>query len=132
YKADEVYLSYLNATLSEAETNLKTFTKGKTVEDFQAQSEKRAAAIDQILEKYTNKRTKLLEDAALLEVWLRHRRTELVGIETSSKTLSREELRHTRNSLTHLESTIFDKQIWNALLPIKERYRIPTEITDGR
>ena len=132
YKADEVYLSYLNATLSEAETNLKTFTKGKTVEDFQAQSEKRAAAIDQILEKYTNKRTKLLEDAALLEVWLRHRRTELVGIETSSKTLSREELRHTRNSLTHLESTIFDKQIWNALLPIKERDRIPTEITDGR
>lgn len=75
--------------------------------------------------------TKLEECAT----WLRQIASEYEGKEANAAIL-RSEMQQARYHLSRIESTIFEKEVWSALAPIKDQYNIQTleieEVKDGK
>lgn len=67
--------------------------------------------------------------------WLRRIASEFDGQEAKN-TLLRSEMQQSRYFLSRIESTIFEKEVWNALAPVKEKFDIQTleieELKDGK
>ena len=67
--------------------------------------------------------------------WLRNAANEYDGQEAKS-TLLRSEMQQSRYFLSRIENTVFEKEVWNALAPVKEKYSIQTmeieELADGK
>lgn len=67
--------------------------------------------------------------------WLRRIASEFEGQEAKN-TLLRSEMQQARYFLSRIESTVFEKEVWNALAPVKEQFNIQTleieELKDGK
>ena len=62
---------------------------------------------------------------------LLQRSSELEG-ENFRQLLRKSEMEHSRYILSRLESTVFEQELWNALLPLKNRYQIRSLDNENR
>ena len=62
---------------------------------------------------------------------LQQRASELEG-ENFRQLLCKSEMEHSRYILSRLESTVFEQELWNALLPLKNRYQIRSLDNENR
>lgn len=123
YRADEEYLAFLQKKVEDVTQELVKFTGDKTTEQTLARYQKRRETI-------AARKAKIMDDirdlTGKIEIeaeWLRQRAQELEG-EHSRQSFIKSEMERSKYVLGRLESTVFEQEIWNALLPLKERYHV--------
>lgn len=122
-EADLEYLSFLREVEADAEKELKMHSGEQSPE----------RTLSRLKKKYNEQATKIEELKAQLESdsirleqctnWLRSKAGEIEG-EKSKIVLQRTEMDRARYFLSRIESTVFEQVIWNAVLPLKERYGV--------
>lgn len=125
YRADEEYLAFLQKNANDATQELVKFTGDKTTEQTLARYQKRRETIAARKTKIMDDINKLAEKIDTAAEWLRQRAQELEG-EYSRQSFIKSEMERSKYVLGRLESTVFEQEIWNALLPLKERYHVHT------
>ena len=125
YRADEEYLAFLQKIANDATQELVKFTGDKTTEQTLARYQKRRETI-------ATRKAKIIDDihdlSGKIDIAaerLRQRAQELEG-EHSRQSFIKSEMERSKYVLGRLESTVFEQEIWNALLPLKERYHVHT------
>lgn len=124
-RADEEYLTFLQKKVEDATQELVKFTDNETIEQTLTRYQKRRETVEA-------RKTKIIDDINDLtgqidtaSEWLRQRVQELEG-QHSRQVFLKSEMEHSKYVLSRLESTVFEQEIWNALLPLKERYHVHT------
>lgn len=135
FESDEEELAILDEFISIAQNELQEVIRDKKPKNVADKYQKRQVEIkdtiaglvseineqDIRIEKYTK--------------WLRRIASEFEGQEAKN-TLLRSEMQQSRYFLSRIESTIFEKEVWNALAPVKEKFDIQTleieELKDGK
>lgn len=125
YRADEEYLAFLQKIADDATQELVKFTGDKTTEQTLARYQKRRETIAARKTKIIDDINELAEKIDTAAEWLRQRAQELEG-EYSRQSFIKSEMERSKYVLGRLESTVFEQEIWNALLPLKERYHVHT------
>lgn len=125
YRADEEYLAFLQKIANDATQELVKFTGDKTTEQTLARYQKRRETIAARKTKIIDDINELAEKIDTAAEWLRQRAQELEG-EYSRQNFIKSEMERSKYVLGRLESTVFEQEIWNALLPLKERYHVHT------
>lgn len=125
YRADEEYLAFLQKNADDATQGLVKFTGDKTTEQTLARYQKRRETIAARKTKIMDDINELAEKIDTAAEWLRQRAQELEG-EYSRQSFIKSEMERSKYVLGRLESTVFEQEIWNALLPLKERYHVHT------
>ena len=125
YRADEEYLAFLQKIANDATQELVKFTGDKTTEQTLARYQKRRETIAARKTKIIDDINELAEKIDTAAEWLRQRAQELEG-EYSRQSFIKSEMERSKYVLGRLESTVFEQEIWNALLPLKERYHVHT------
>lgn len=125
YRADEEYLAFLQKIANDATQELVKFTGDKTTEQTLARYQKRRETIAARKTKIIDDINELAEKIDTAAEWLRQRAQELEG-EYSCQSFIKSEMERSKYVLGRLESTVFEQEIWNALLPLKERYHVHT------
>ena len=125
YRADEEYLAFLQKIANDATQELVKFTGDKTTEQTLARYQKRRETIAARKTKIIDDNNELAEKIDTAAEWLRQRAQELEG-EYSRQSFIKSEMERSKYVLGRLESTVFEQEIWNALLPLKERYHVHT------
>lgn len=125
YRADEEYLAFLQKIANDATQELVKFTCDKTTEQTLARYQKRRETIAARKTKIIDDINELAEKIDTAAEWLRQRAQELEG-EYSRQSFIKSEMERSKYVLGRLESTVFEQEIWNALLPLKERYHVHT------
>lgn len=125
YHADEEYLAFLQKNADDATQELVKFTGDKTTEQTLARYQKRRETIAARKTKIMDDINELGEKIDTAAEWLRQRAQELEG-EYSRQSFIKSEMERSKYVLGRLESTVFEQEIWNALLPLKERYHVHT------
>lgn len=135
FKSDEEELAILDEFIAIAQGELQEVVGDKKPKNVIDKYVKRYGEIqDTILElisEINNLDGKIEEYAA----WLRKIASEFEGQEAKN-TLLRSEMQQSRYFLSRIESTIFEKEVWNALAPVKEEFDIQTleieDLKDGK
>lgn len=125
YRADEEYLAFLQKIANDATQELVKLTGDKTTEQTLARYQKRRETIAARKTKIIDDINELAEKIDTAAEWLRQRAQELEG-EYSRQSFIKSEMERSKYVLGRLESTVFEQEIWNALLPLKERYHVHT------
>lgn len=125
YRADEEYLAFLQKNADDATQELVKFTGDKATEQTLARYQKRRETIAARKTKIMNDINELAEKIDTAAERLRQRAQELEG-EYSRQSFIKSEMERSKYVLGRLESTVFEQEIWNALLPLKERYHVHT------
>ena len=125
YRADEEYLAFLQKIANDATQELVKFTGDKTTEQTLARYQKRRETIAARKTKIIDDINELAEKIDTAAEWLRQRAQELEG-EYSRQSFIKSEMERSKYVLGRLESTVFEQEIWNALLPLKEQYHVHT------
>lgn len=125
YKADEEYSQFLDEYFSQADAELKEITKKQTPEKTAERLEKRKGELTLNAQTAGDNIERLTAAIDEYVVWLRNRSTEMDG-EQSRRTLRRSEMERARYFLMRIESAVFEREVWNALAPIKQKYHIQT------
>lgn len=125
YRADEEYLAFLQKNADDATQELVKFTGDKTTEQTLARYQKRRETIATRKTKIMDDINELAEKIDTAAERLRQRAQELEG-EYSRQSFIKSEMERSKYVLGRLESTVFEQEIWNALLPLKERYHVHT------
>lgn len=125
YRADEEYLTFLQKKVEDATQELVKITDGKTTEQTLTQYKKRREAVEVRKTKSMDDINELTRQIDISSEWLRQRAQELEG-EQSRQAFLKSEMERSKYVLGRLESTVFEQEIWNALLPLKERYHVRT------
>ena len=134
FLADEDYRKFLDEYFEQAENDLAGLTQQMTadrqLERFakrKGEIQTRINTVSQTIENYSNQ---VREN----ENWIRQKAAEYDG-EKSKRTLRRADLERARYFLSRIESTVFEREVWNALAPIKEKNSIQTlsieQLQDG-
>ena len=125
YRADEEYLAFLQKKVEDATQELVKFTGDKTTEQTLTRYQKRRETI-------ATRKAKIIDDihdlSGKIDIAaerLRQRAQELEG-EYSRQSFIKSEMERSKYVLGRLESTVFEQEIWNALLPLKEQYHVHT------
>lgn len=125
YRADEEYLAFLQKKVEDATQELVKFTGDKTTEQTLTRYQKRRETI-------ATRKAKIIDDihdlSGKIDIAaerLRQRAQELEG-EHSRQSFIKSEMERSKYVLGRLESTVFEQEIWNALLPLKEQYHVHT------
>lgn len=135
YKSDEEELEILNEFIAVARSELLEVVGDKKPKNILDKYIKRngeiQAIIDGIVTEINEQDNKIEEYVE----WLRRIATEFEGQEAKN-TLLRSEMQKSRYFLSRIESTIFEKEVWNALSPVKEKFDIQTlkieNLKDGK
>ena len=134
FRADEEYARFLDEYCNQARNELHTITKSQTTEKTSIRQEKRKETISSNLEQLDVDITSVTEKIEEYAEWLRNRSENNEG-EKSRRTLRRSEMERARYFLSRIESAVFEREVWNALAPLKEKYHIQTlqieELKDG-
>ena len=125
YRADEEYLAFLQKNANDATQELVKFTGDKTTEQTLARYQKRRETIAARKTRIMDDINELAEKIDTAAEWLHQRAQELEG-EYSRQSFIKSEMERSKYVLGRLESTVFEQEIWNALLPLKERYHVHT------
>lgn len=134
FRADEEYARFLDEYCNQTREELQTITKSQTTEKTAIRQEKRKEAITRNLEQLDKDIISVTSEIEEYAEWLRNRSENKVG-EKSRRTLRRSEMERARYFLSRIESAVFEREVWNALTPLKEKYHIQTlqieELKDG-
>ena len=125
FRADEEYARFLDEYCSQARDELQAITKSQTRERTTSRQEKRKETISRNLEQLEADITSVTTEIEEYAEWLRTRSENDEG-EKSRRTLRRAEMERARYFLSRIESAVFEREVWNALAPLKERYHIQT------
>lgn len=134
YKADEEYAHFLDEYCEQMRAELNGITKNQTTDRIFAKYKKRKKDILQKREQLTAQIEEITSQSAKNEEWLRNRSDDIEG-EKSRSTLRRSEMEKARYFLARIESAVFEREVWNAITPLKEKYNIQTlqveDLQDG-
>ncbi|MGN0804129.1 MAG: UvrD-helicase domain-containing protein [Candidatus Coproplasma sp.] len=125
FSADEETLAFFGEYHQEIEDKLKAAFKGLAPERVRKQAKIEIGKIESSAQELTSRINQLTEELQKIETGLRNRLKEL-GIETDSNIENEDKIRTLRTLFSRIESSIFEKEIWNYLAPIKEKYGIQT------
>jgi len=135
FRADEDFSQLLRNEVEQAKNQLFKFVGKRNPDRLKSQVQKR---LEEILEQIRTSSFELAEverEAEECMDWLRERAGRIEG-EKSKITFQRSALDQSRYFLSRIESTIFEREVWNHLLPIKERHRVKalevTPVEGGR
>ncbi len=124
-RADKEYMEFLDAYCKEAEQELKAYIKDQTPEKVYRKLEKRKEELREKMEDLTKRVQQLTETVESDETWLRQRASEMEDQKTAAG-IHRDAMEHSRYLLSRIESTVFEREVWNTLAPIKQKYQIQT------
>lgn len=134
YKADEEYAHFLDDYCEQMRAELNGITKNQTTDKIFAKYEKRKADILQKSNQLATQIEKMTSQSAEYAEWLRNRSDDNEG-EKSRRTLRRSEMERARYFLGRIESAVFEREVWNVITPLKEKYNIQTlqveDLQDG-
>ena len=125
YKRDEEYASFLDSYCKDAEEDLHRFTRNENPARY-------SSKINQEIDNIYNLLNKSREEARAFRARSDSVTTRLDDISKSkSRTIEenseyRTKLTTARYYLQRLESAVFEREVWNALAPIKRKYKIKT------
>lgn len=135
YKSDEEELAILNELIEIAQKELKEVTRDSKPQNVINRYKKRQNEIEENIKKVSIEINDLSEKTDDYASWLREAANEYNGQE-GKITLIRSEMQQARYFLSRIESTVFEREVWNALAPIKEQFDIQTleieELPDGK
>jgi len=135
YKSDEEELSILNELLELAKAELKEATRDNKPKNVLDRYKKRQFEIEENIRTVSKAIEEMSTKTEEYSEWLRTAASEYNGQEAKI-TLLRSEMQQSRYFLSRIESTIFEREVWNALAPVKEKYEIQTleteELSDGK
>lgn len=135
FESHEEELAILDEFITKAKSDLQEVIRDKKPKNVLDKYVKRQGEIQDIIARLVleiNEQDSRIEEYA---EWLRRIASEFEGQEAKN-TLLRSEMHQSRYFLSRIESTIFEKEVWNALAPIKEKFDIQTleieELKDGK
>ena len=135
YRSDEEELTILNELLELAKKELKEATRDKKPKNVIDRYAKRQIEIGENIKTVSKEIEEMSAKTEEYSVWLRNAASEYNGQEAKI-TLLRSEMQQSRYFLSRIESTVFEKEVWNALAPVKEKYDIQTleieDLADGK
>jgi DNA helicase IV len=135
FESDKEELAILDELITIAKNELQKVVRDKKPQKVLDKYLKRQREIEYIMTELVSEIN--VKDGELEEYseWLRKTASEYGG-EEAKNTLLRSEMQQSRFFLSRIESTIFEKEVWNALAPVKEKYNIQTleieEVKDGK
>ena len=122
-------LQVLDQACKQAEQELRSIAKGQTPERLLRQYAEKQAVYTEQADMSAEKIKKLSAEMAECAAWLQRRESDLVGRE--DHLLERKSvLTRAQYYLGRLESAVFEREVWNALAPIKAEYGIRTMQTE--
>ncbi len=130
YVVDQMEQAYFDEMIKEAQNNIQELTKEKNPQKAVDRYVKREKEIQESID-FTNLEIEELSNKIEeYGEWIR--KVSYENDEKSSKaSLQRSEMQQSRYCLSRIESTIFEREVWNALTPIKNHFNIETlEITE--
>lgn len=125
YKSDEGYAAFLNEYCQQAEKDLMSYTNNQSVEKIQKRYAKKKENLSKRMISLSDKAEQLSADAEIYANWLRDKASSFEG-EQSRRTIRRSDMERARYFLARIESAVFEREVWNALAPIKEEHNIQT------
>ena len=125
FKAYEEYARFLEDNCSQARNELQAVTKNQTIERARTRQRKRREIITGNLEQLDADIISVTAEIEEYTEWLRNRSENNEG-EKSRRTLRKSEMERARYFVSRIESTVFEREVWNALAPLKEKYHIQT------
>ncbi len=135
FKSDEEELSILEELLEIAKKELKEAIRDNKAQNVIARYKKRQTEIEENIRVVSNEIENTTVKIEEYSLWLRAAASEYNGQEAKI-TLLRSEMQQSRYFLSRIESTVFEREVWNALAPVKEKYDIQTieieELLDGK
>lgn len=135
FKSDEEELAILDEFIAIAQGELQEVVGDKKPKNVIDKYVKRYGeiqdTISELISEINNQDGEIEEYAE----WLRKIASEFEG-QGAKNTLLRSEIQQSRYFLSRIESTIFEKEVWNALAPVKEKFDIQTleieDLKDGK
>lgn len=130
YESDEDELAILDEIIALAQSELQECIRDKKPKNVMDKYIKRQGEIQKIIEELVEVINEQENQISTYANWIRQVANEYEGQEAKN-TLLRSEMQQSRYFLSRIESTIFEKEVWNALSPVKEKFDIQTlEIED--
>lgn len=130
YQKDEEHLKYLTEYYALAKQELSEVTKNQKLEKVMQRYKKRKEVISEKIKIISEEVEKYSQEIKDYAEWFREKASEFEG-EKSRKAIQRSEMERAKYFLTRIESTVFEKEVWNALEPIKSKYNIKTLQVDA-
>lgn len=125
FRADNEYAAFLDEYCNQANEELQKLLKKQNPDrDGSTQGKRKTDDLDKA-EGLLQEINELTAEADKYADWLREQAAKNEG-ETSRRTLRRSEMERARYFLSRIESTVFEREVWNALTPLKEKYHIQT------
>lgn len=135
FESDEEELAILDEFIAIAQNELQEVVRDRKPKNVVDKYVKRQGEIQENIEGLISdihERDIKIEEYA---EWIRRITSEFEGQEAKN-TLLRSEMQQSRYFLSRIESTIFEKEVWNALAPVKEQFDIQAleieEVKDGK
>lgn len=134
FRTDEEYSRFLDEYCNQARSELQAITKSQTTEKTSTRQEKRKETISGNLKQLDADIISVTAEIEEYAEWLRNRSENNEG-EKTRRTLRRSEMERARYFLSRIESVVFEREVWNALAPLKEKYHVQTlqieDLKDG-
>ncbi len=135
FKSDEEELAILDEIIALAQSELQEVIRDKKPKTIMDKYIKRQGEIQKAIEELVEVINDQDSQISTYADWIRRVASEFEGQEAQN-TLLRSEMQQSRYFLSRIESTIFEKEVWNALSPVKEKFNIQTleieELKDGK
>lgn len=135
FKSDEEELAIAEELIAIEQNKLNEMTAGKSPESIADKYKKRQVEIQETIGKLLQEISEQDIEIEKCAQLMRNIASEFEGQEAKN-TLLRSEMQQSRYFLSRIESTIFEKEVWNALAPVKEKFDIQTleieELDDGK
>lgn len=125
FLADEETRVFYDEYRREIEEKLKVLFKGAAPEKVRKQAKVEIEKIEVAEQDLILRHSQFAQELQKIKQISKDRLKEL-GLESVSNIANEEKIRMLRNIFSRLESSIFEKEIWNYLAPIKEKYGIQT------
>ena len=130
YESDEEELAIFDEIIALAQSELEEVVRDKKPKNFMDKYVKRQGEIQKAIEDLVELVNNQEGQISAYADWIRRVANEYEGQEAQN-TLLRSEMQQSRYFLSRIESTVFEKEVWNALSPVKEKFDIQTlEIED--
>ncbi len=125
HNANKEYTDFLNEYCEQAFNDLQKVVKNKSLEEMELIHDKRKRNITKTVENLDVEIAAIEAEAERYSEWLRKQSPSKEN-GGSNRTIRRTEMERARYFLSRIESSVFEREVWNALAPIKEKYHIQT------
>ncbi len=135
FNSDEEELLILDELLESARAELKEVTGEDKPENIIKRNVKRQSEIDENIKNISEEIEELTGRIEECSAWLKSAAEKYNG-QMTRITLLRSEMQQSRYFLSRIESAVFEREVWNALAPLKKEFGIQAleieELPDGR